>query len=83
VRGRPGTGGREAPGVALEQPDEVFGERAFLGGGETVGAHIKTLDAAPREASEEDAALWVDLREKQLQWNTWPGLLRARSASAT
>jgi hypothetical protein len=83
VRGRPGTGGREAPGVTLEQPDEVFGERAFLGRGETVGAHIKTLDAAPREASEKDTAFWVDLREKQFQRNTWPGLLRARSASAT
>jgi hypothetical protein len=82
VRGRLGAGGREALGVALEQPDKAFCERAFLGGGETVGAHIKTLDAAPREASKEDAAPWVALREDLVQWYTWPGLLRARSASA-
>jgi hypothetical protein len=61
VRGRLGSGCREAAGVALEQSDEAFGERAFLGGGETVGAHIKTLDAAPREASKEDSTLGVDL----------------------
>jgi hypothetical protein len=82
VRGRLGAGGRQAPGVALEQPDKAFGEHAFLGGGETVGAHIKTVDAAPGETSKEDAAPLVDLREELLQWNTWPGLLRARSASA-
>lgn len=62
----------KASRLALEQQDEAFGERTFLDGGETVGAHIKTLDVAPREPSEEDAALWSDLGEKLLQRNTGP-----------
>ncbi len=82
MRGRLGTGGREALGVALKQSDKAFSEHAFLGGGETVGAHIKTVDPAPREAPKENASLWVDLREELLQWNTWPRLLCARSPSA-
>jgi hypothetical protein len=83
VRRQLSTGGREASCLALEKQDKAFSERAFLGGGETVGAHVTTLDVAPCQASEKDATPWVDIREESVQWNAWPRLLCAWSASAT